>query len=157
MINIDGRHIFVEILHDEIELASLAELIARFEDQLAKPSTERQWQSYGEDGQRRLLEGIALKRLLQDVDGIILVADSQWEKLEDNVRSLQDIEEILKKQELSLEEIELLRTRLSTSAHETPGRIASTARSCSATMCSKSRRCSSFGGPITIVRSSSEW
>ena len=29
----------------------------------SNPSTERQWQSYGEDGQRRLLEGIALKRL----------------------------------------------------------------------------------------------
>jgi hypothetical protein len=36
-------------LHDEIELASLAELIARFEDQLAKPSTERQWQTLFED------------------------------------------------------------------------------------------------------------
>ncbi len=29
----------------------------------SNPSTERQWQSYGEDGQRRLVEGIALKRL----------------------------------------------------------------------------------------------
>jgi 3-oxoacyl-[acyl-carrier protein] reductase len=26
-------------------------------------NTERQWQSYGEDGQRKLVEGIALKRL----------------------------------------------------------------------------------------------
>jgi 3-oxoacyl-[acyl-carrier protein] reductase len=29
----------------------------------ANPSTERQWQSYGEEGQRRLVESIALKRL----------------------------------------------------------------------------------------------
>ena len=29
----------------------------------SNPTTERQWQSYGEDGQRRLVEGIALKRL----------------------------------------------------------------------------------------------
>ncbi len=29
----------------------------------SNPTTERQWQSYGEDGQRRLLENIALKRL----------------------------------------------------------------------------------------------
>lgn len=30
---------------------------------LSNPNTERQWESYGPDGQRRLLEGIALKRL----------------------------------------------------------------------------------------------
>jgi 3-oxoacyl-[acyl-carrier protein] reductase len=29
----------------------------------SNPTTERQWQSYGEDGQRRLLDNIALKRL----------------------------------------------------------------------------------------------
>jgi 3-oxoacyl-[acyl-carrier protein] reductase len=29
----------------------------------SNPNTERQWQSYGEDGQRRLVESIALKRL----------------------------------------------------------------------------------------------
>ena len=35
---------------------------------LSNPTTERQWQSYGEDGQRRLLEGIALRRLGQPAD-----------------------------------------------------------------------------------------
>lgn len=29
----------------------------------SNPTTERQWESYGEDGQRRLIESIALKRL----------------------------------------------------------------------------------------------
>ncbi|MGH2389310.1 MAG: SDR family NAD(P)-dependent oxidoreductase [Chloroflexota bacterium] len=29
----------------------------------SNPTTERQWESYGEEGQRRLLEGIALRRL----------------------------------------------------------------------------------------------
>ena len=29
----------------------------------SNPTTERQWQSYGEEGQRKLVEGIALKRL----------------------------------------------------------------------------------------------
>jgi 3-oxoacyl-[acyl-carrier protein] reductase len=29
----------------------------------SNPTTERQWQSYGEEGQRRLVDGIALKRL----------------------------------------------------------------------------------------------
>ena len=37
------------------------------------------------------------------------------------------------------------------------GRIVSTASVCSAYMWSKNRRWSSDGGPITIVRSSSEW
>jgi 3-oxoacyl-[acyl-carrier protein] reductase len=34
----------------------------------SNPTTERQWQAYGEDGQRRLLEGIALKRLGEVLD-----------------------------------------------------------------------------------------
>jgi 3-oxoacyl-[acyl-carrier protein] reductase len=29
----------------------------------SNPTTERQWQSYGEEGQRKLVESIALKRL----------------------------------------------------------------------------------------------
>ncbi len=47
----------------------------------------------------------ALWRLLRDVDGIVLVADSQWERLEDNVKSLQEIEDILKKDGSLLEEV----------------------------------------------------
>ena len=40
----------------------------------ANPTTERQWQSYGEDGQKRLLESIALKRLgtPEDIAGGVL-------------------------------------------------------------------------------------
>jgi 3-oxoacyl-[acyl-carrier protein] reductase len=34
----------------------------------SNPTTERQWQAYGEDGQRRLVESIALKRLGQPED-----------------------------------------------------------------------------------------
>jgi 3-oxoacyl-[acyl-carrier protein] reductase len=34
----------------------------------SNPTTERQWQSYGEEGQHRLLESIALKRLGQPED-----------------------------------------------------------------------------------------
>lgn len=30
---------------------------------LSNPTTERQWESYGEEGQRRLLEGLAMRRL----------------------------------------------------------------------------------------------
>jgi 3-oxoacyl-[acyl-carrier protein] reductase len=35
---------------------------------LSNPTTERQWASYGEDGQRDLVEGIALRRLGQPAD-----------------------------------------------------------------------------------------
>jgi 3-oxoacyl-[acyl-carrier protein] reductase len=34
----------------------------------SNPTTERQWQSYGEEGQRRLVESIALKRLGSPAD-----------------------------------------------------------------------------------------
>jgi len=47
----------------------------------------------------------SLQLLLRDADGIILVADSQWEKLEDNVKSLQEIEENLKKEDAALDEM----------------------------------------------------
>ncbi|HXN64976.1 MAG TPA: SDR family NAD(P)-dependent oxidoreductase [Candidatus Acidoferrales bacterium] len=43
----------------------------------SNPTTEKQWQSYGEDGQRRLIENIALKRLgsPQDIaDGVLFFA-----------------------------------------------------------------------------------
>jgi 3-oxoacyl-[acyl-carrier protein] reductase len=35
---------------------------------LSNPTTERQWQSYGEEGQRKLVEGIATRRLGQPED-----------------------------------------------------------------------------------------
>lgn len=43
----------------------------------SNPTTERQWQSYGEEGQRRLLENIALRRLgsAQNIaDGVLFFA-----------------------------------------------------------------------------------
>lgn len=43
----------------------------------SNPTTEKQWQSYGEEGQRRLVEGIALKRLgsPQDIaNGVLFFA-----------------------------------------------------------------------------------
>jgi 3-oxoacyl-[acyl-carrier protein] reductase len=43
----------------------------------SNPTTEKQWQSYGEDGQRRLVENIALKRLgsPQDIaNGVLFFA-----------------------------------------------------------------------------------
>ena len=46
----------------------------------SNPTTERQWQSYGEDGQRRLVENIALKRLGSPDDvahGVLFFASDQ--------------------------------------------------------------------------------
>lgn len=43
----------------------------------SNPATERQWEAYGEEGQRRVMEGIALKRLgsPQDVaNGVVFLA-----------------------------------------------------------------------------------
>jgi 3-oxoacyl-[acyl-carrier protein] reductase len=43
----------------------------------SNPATERQWQAYGEDGQRRLIDGIALRRLGSRDDianGVIFLA-----------------------------------------------------------------------------------
>lgn len=46
----------------------------------SNPTTERQWQSYGEEGQRRLVEGIALKRLGSPTDiahAVLFLASDQ--------------------------------------------------------------------------------
>lgn len=46
----------------------------------SNPTTERQWASYGEDGQRRLVENLALKRLGTPADianGVLFLASEQ--------------------------------------------------------------------------------
>ena len=50
---------------------------------LSNPTTEKQWESYGEEGQRKLVEGIALRRLgkAQDIaNGVkfFVSDDSSW-------------------------------------------------------------------------------
>jgi mutual gliding-motility protein MglA len=46
--------------------------------------------------------------VLRSVDGVVFVADSQWEKMEENVASFRNLEQNLEKQKLSLEEIALV-------------------------------------------------
>jgi len=41
--------------------------------------------------------------VLRSVDGVVLVADSQWEKMEENIESLKNLEENLAKQNISLD------------------------------------------------------
>ena len=43
--------------------------------------------------------------VLRSVDGIVFVADSQWEKMEENVESFKNLEENLAKQNISIDEI----------------------------------------------------
>ncbi len=43
--------------------------------------------------------------VLRGVDGIVFVADSQWEKMEENIESLENLEENLARQNVALEEI----------------------------------------------------
>ena len=43
--------------------------------------------------------------VMRSVDGLVFVADSQWEKVEENVESFRNLEENLAKQHLSLSEI----------------------------------------------------
>ena len=43
--------------------------------------------------------------VLRSVDGVVFVADSQWEKMEENVESFKNLEENLAKQNMSLDEV----------------------------------------------------
>ena len=43
--------------------------------------------------------------VLRSVDGVVFVADSQWDKMEENVASFRNLEENLKKQKLLLEQV----------------------------------------------------
>ena len=43
--------------------------------------------------------------VLRSVDGIVFVADSQWEKMEENVESFRNLEENLAKQNIALDDI----------------------------------------------------
>src|SRR5450755_2740101 len=46
-----------------------------------------------------------LQHVLRSVDGVVFVADSQWEKMEENVGSFRNLEQNLQKQNLPLEQV----------------------------------------------------
>jgi mutual gliding-motility protein MglA len=46
--------------------------------------------------------------VLRSVDGIVFVADSQWEKMEENVASFRNLEQNLQKQKLSVDQIPIV-------------------------------------------------
>ena len=43
--------------------------------------------------------------VLRSVDGLVFVADSQWEKMEENVESFKNLEDNLAKQNINIDEI----------------------------------------------------
>jgi mutual gliding-motility protein MglA len=46
--------------------------------------------------------------VLRSVDGVVFVADSQWDKMEENVASFRNLEENLQKQNLPLEQVPMV-------------------------------------------------
>src|SRR6202162_2528469 len=46
--------------------------------------------------------------VLRSVDGVVFVADSQWEKMEENVSSFRNLEQNLQKQNLLLEQVPIV-------------------------------------------------
>jgi mutual gliding-motility protein MglA len=46
--------------------------------------------------------------VLRSVDGVVFVADSQWDKMEENVASFRNLEENLQKQKLLLEQVSVV-------------------------------------------------
>jgi signal recognition particle receptor subunit beta len=46
--------------------------------------------------------------VLRSVDGVVFVADSQWDKMEENVASFRNLEENLQKQKLPLDEVPIV-------------------------------------------------
>jgi mutual gliding-motility protein MglA len=46
--------------------------------------------------------------VLRSVDGIVFVADSQWEKMEENVASFRNLEQNLQKQKLSVDQVPIV-------------------------------------------------
>jgi signal recognition particle receptor subunit beta len=46
--------------------------------------------------------------VLRSVDGVVFVADSQWEKMEENVTSFRNLEQNLQKQNLPIEQVPLV-------------------------------------------------
>ena len=66
--------------------------------------------------------------VLRGVDGVVFVADSQWEKMEENVESFQNLEENLAQQNISIDEIPyVLHT---TSATSPTSLLSTTSSSC---------------------------
>jgi signal recognition particle receptor subunit beta len=51
-----------------------------------------------------ILQGFKTKFQLFTVDGVVFVADSQWDKMEENVHSFRNLEENLRTQGISLDE-----------------------------------------------------
>ncbi len=92
---------------DLVSLATAADRTLFFDflplNAMAVKGFKTKFQLYTVPGQ--VIYNTTRQLVLRSADGIVFVADSQWEKMEENVESLKNLEENLAKQNLSLDEI----------------------------------------------------
>ncbi|MFZ4695725.1 MAG: GTP-binding protein [Verrucomicrobiia bacterium] len=91
----------------KVSLATAADCTLYFDflplDTLAIEGFRTRFQLYPAPGQ--IIYNATRQLILRGVDGLVFVADSQWEKMEENVESFRGLEENLLKQNTSLDEI----------------------------------------------------
>jgi mutual gliding-motility protein MglA len=92
---------------DMVSLATAADRTLFFDflplNAIAVKGFKTKFQLYTVPGQ--VIYNTTRQLVLRSVDGIVFVADSQWEKMEENIESFKNLEENLNKQKLSLNEI----------------------------------------------------
>ena len=92
---------------DLISLATAADRTLFFDflplSALMLQSFKTKFQLYTVPGQ--VIYNSTRQLVLRNVDGVVFVADSQWEKMEENVESFKNLEDNLTKQNVSIDEI----------------------------------------------------
>jgi mutual gliding-motility protein MglA len=95
---------------DLISLATAADRTLFFDflpiSALTLDGFKMKFQLYTVPGQ--VIYNVTRQLVLRNVDGVVFVADSQWEKMEENVGSIRNLEENLQKQSLPLEQIPIV-------------------------------------------------
>lgn len=95
---------------DLISLATAADRTLFFDflplSALMLQSFKTKFQLYTVPGQ--VIYNSTRQLVLRNVDGVVFVADSQWEKMEENVISFRNLEQNLHKQNLALEQVPIV-------------------------------------------------
>src|ERR1700739_212638 len=95
---------------DLISLATAADRTLFFDflpiNALTLDGFKMKFQLYTVPGQ--VIYNATRQLVLRNVDGVVFVADSQWENMEENVESIRNLEENLQKQSLPLEQIPIV-------------------------------------------------
>jgi len=92
---------------DMVSLATAADRTLFFDflplNAIAVKGFKTKFQLYTVPGQ--VIYNTTRQLVLRSVDGIVFVADSQWEKMEENIESFKNLEENLTKQKLNIEDV----------------------------------------------------